>query len=371
MICLARALDISDTNLNQLVDLYTIAAPLLRRLDPETAHRLTIAGLRVVPRPRSTEASPSVLRTNVMGLEFSNPVGLAAGFDKHAEVPDALLGLGFGFVEVGSVTPRPQPGNPRPRIFRLEEDRAVINRYGFNSQGLAVAAERLRKRCGRSGIVGVNVGANKDSQDPVADYVEGVDELAGLAAYFVINISSPNTPGLRTLQARDSLDALLDHVLAARRKGGAQNSAPLIVKIAPDLSSEDCHDIAEVLLARGVDGLIVSNTTTARPALRSDSRDEAGGLSGVPLLEPSTRILAEMYRFTEGKLPLIGTGGIASGHDAYRKIRAGASLVQLYTALVFQGPRLIGQIKQELADLLMADGYDNVAQAVGADAAND
>jgi dihydroorotate dehydrogenase len=306
-----------------------------------------------------------------MGLEFSNPVGLAAGFDKHAEVPDDLLELGFGFVEVGSVTPRPQPGNPRPRVFRLEEDRAVINRYGFNSQGLAVAAERLRKRHGRSGIVGVNVGANKDSQDPVADYVEGVGELAGLASYFVINISSPNTPGLRTLQARDSLDALLDHVLAARRKGGAQNSAPLIVKIAPDLSPEDCHDIAEVLLARGVDGLIVSNTTTARPALRSDSRDEAGGLSGVPLLEPSTKILAEMYRLTEGKLPLIGTGGIASGHDAYRKIRAGASLVQLYTALVFQGPRLIGQIKQELADLLTTDGYDNIAQAVGADAANE
>lgn len=306
-----------------------------------------------------------------MGLEFSNPVGLAAGFDKHAEVPDDLLGLGFGFVEVGSVTPRPQPGNPRPRVFRLEEDRAVINRYGFNSQGLAVAAERLRKRHGRSGIVGVNVGANKDSQNPVADYVEGVGELAGLASYFVINISSPNTPGLRTLQARDSLDALLDHVLAARRKGGAQNSAPLIVKIAPDLSPEDCHDIAEVLLARGVDGLIVSNTTTARPALRSDSRDEVGGLSGVPLLEPSTKILAEMYRLTEGKLPLIGTGGIASGHDAYRKIRAGASLVQLYTALVFQGPRLIGQIKQELADLLTTDGYDNIAQAVGADAANE
>ena len=325
----------------------------------------------MAPRPRSTDTDLTVLRTNVMGLEFSNPVGLAAGFDKHAEVPDALLGLGFGFVEVGSVTPRPQPGNPRPRIFRLEEDRAVINRYGFNSQGLAAAAGRLRRRRGQPGIVGVNVGANKDSQDPVADYVEGVGELTGLAAYFVINVSSPNTPGLRTLQARDSLDALLDRVLAARRKGGAQNSTPLVVKIAPDLSPEDCQDIAEVLLARGVDGLIVSNTTTARPALRSNSRDETGGLSGVPLLEPSTRILAEMYRLTEGKLSLIGTGGIASGHDAYRKIKAGASLVQLYTALVFQGPRLIGQIKQELADLLTADGYHNIAQAVGVDAANE
>lgn len=305
-----------------------------------------------------------------MGLEFSNPVGLAAGFDKHAEVPDALLGLGFGFVEVGSVTPRPQPGNPRPRVFRLEEDRAVINRYGFNSQGLAVAADRLRKRRGQPGVVGVNVGANKDSEDPIADYVEGVGELTDLAAYFVINVSSPNTPGLRTLQARDSLDALLDRVLEVRTKDGAQNCAPLVVKIAPDLSPNECREVAEVLLARGVDGLIVGNTTIARPALQSMSRDEAGGLSGAPLLEPSTRILAEMFRLTEGKLSLIGTGGIASGHDAYRKIKAGASLVQLYTALVFQGPRLIVQIKQELADLLTADGFDNIAQAVGVDAAN-
>ena len=305
-----------------------------------------------------------------MGLEFSNPVGLAAGFDKHAEVPDALLGLGFGFVEVGSVTPRPQPGNPRPRVFRLEEDRAVINRYGFNSQGLAVAADRLRKRRGQPGVVGVNVGANKDSEDPIADYVEGVGELTDLAAYFVINVSSPNTPGLRTLQARDSLDALLDRVLEVRTKDGAQNCAPLVVKIAPDLSPNECREVAGVLLARGVDGLIVGNTTIARPALQSMSRDEAGGLSGAPLLEPSTRILAEMFRLTEGKLSLIGTGGIASGHDAYRKIKAGASLVQLYTALVFQGPRLIVQIKQELADLLTADGFDNIAQAVGVDAAN-
>ena len=354
-----------------MVDLYSIAAPLLRRLDPETAHRMTIAGLRVAPRPRSTGTDPAVLRTNVMGLEFSNPIGLAAGFDKHAEVPDALLGLGFGFVEVGSVTPRPQPGNPRPRVFRLEEDHAVINRYGFNSQGLAVAAGRLRKRRGQPGVVGVNVGANKASEDPIADYVEGVGELTGLAAYFVINVSSPNTPGLRTLQARDSLDALLDRVLAARSNDDVQYSAPLVVKIAPDLSPENCRDIAEVLLVRGVDGLIVSNTTTARPTMQSISRDEAGGLSGAPLFEPSTRILAEMYRLTEGKLSLIGTGGIASGHDAYRKIKAGASLVQLYTALIFQGPRLIGQIKQELADFLAADGYDNVAQAVGADAANE
>ena len=324
----------------------------------------------MAPRNRATDIDPSVLQTSVMGLEFSNPIGLAAGFDKHAEVPDALLKLGFGFVEVGSVTPRPQPGNPRPRVFRLEDDHAVINRYGFNSQGLAVVADRLKKRRGQPGIVGVNVGANKDSEDPIGDYVEGVNELIELAAYFVVNVSSPNTPGLRMLQARDLLDAQLDRVLAVRGNGSAQNSVPLVVKIAPDLSLEDCRDIAEVALARGVDGLIVSNTTTVRPVLKSISRYEVGGLSGAPLFASSTRVLAEMYRLTEGKISLIGTGGIASGHDAYCKIKSGASLVQLYTALVFQGPRLIGQIKQDLASLLAADGYDNIAQAVGVDAAN-
>ncbi len=346
--------------------LFDIAAPLLRRLDPEVAHRLAILGLRAAPAPRTVPLDPPSLGTRVLGLDFPNPVGLAAGFDKHGEVPDAMLALGFGFVEVGSVTPRPQTGNARPRVFRLEEDRAVVNRYGFNSDGLAAVADRLRARAGRPGLVGVNVGANGDSGDPAADYARGIEELEGLAAYFVVNVSSPNTPGLRSLQARDSLDALLGRI--ARIRDGEGRRPPLLVKVAPDLSPGDCRGIADVALSRGVDGLIVGNTTTARPPLRSVHRDEGGGLSGAPLFELSTRLLSELYRLTEGRLVLVGTGGVASGRDAYTKIRAGASLVQLYTALVFEGPRLVGRIKRELAELLSADGYDGVSRAVGADA---
>ena len=351
-----------------MAELFNIAAPFLRRLDPETAHRLTIAGLRVLPARRARVVDPPSLKTSVLDRDFPNPVGLAAGFDKHAEVPDAMLALGFGFVEVGSVTPRPQPGNARPRVFRLDEDRAVINRYGFNSEGLAAVADRLRARMSRSGIIGVNLGANKESDDPFADYVEGIEELAGLAAYFVVNVSSPNTPGLRSLQARDSLEALLGRVLRVR--SDESQRAPLFVKIAPDLSNEEYGGVADVVLSHGVDGLIISNTTVDRPPLLGAHRKESGGLSGVPLFEPSTRLLSEMYRLTEGQLVLIGTGGIASGRDAYEKIKAGASLVQLYTALVFEGPRLIDKIKRELSELLSADGYDNVSQAVGVDVGN-
>lgn len=353
-----------------MTGLYAFARPLLRRLDPETAHRLTIAGLRLPLGRQAGDPDLPSLRSQVMGLDFANPVGLAAGFDKHAEVPDALLGLGFGFVEVGSITPRPQPGNPRPRVFRLEEDGAVINRYGFNSDGLEAAAARLRKRRGRSGVVGVNVGANKDSDDPAADYAQGVRALRDLASYFVVNVSSPNTPGLRLLQGRDSLDRLLDGVMVARAESGETSMPPLLVKIAPDLAPEDCRDIAEVAVARSIDGLIVGNTTISRPPLMGAHKDEAGGLSGAPLFELSTRLLAEMYRLTEGKLALIGTGGIASGRDAYLKIKAGASLVQLYTALVYEGPQLVHKIKRELADLLATDGYTNISQAVGVDARN-
>lgn len=345
-----------------------IASPFLRRLDPETAHRLAVAGLRALPARRTKAVDPPSLRTRVLGLDFPNPVGLAAGFDKHAEAPDAMLALGFGFVEVGGVTPRPQPGNPRPRVFRLEEDRAIINRYGFNSQGLAVVAKRLRVRAGRPGIVGVNLGVNRESDDPAADYVEGIEELTELAAYLVVNVSSPNTPGLRSLQARGALDALLGRV--SRARGDDRRRTPLFVKISPDLSDEERRDVADVALSRGVDGLIVGNTTTARPPLRSARREEAGGLSGAPLLGPSTRLLSEMYRLTEGRLVLIGAGGVASGRDAYDKIRAGASLVQLYTALVFEGPGLIAGIKRELAELLTADGHDDVSRAVGVDAGN-
>lgn len=274
--------------------------------------------------------------------------------------------LGFGFVEVGTVTPRPQPGNPRPRVFRLAEDGGLINRLGFNSGGLDRLAARLQRRRRDGGIVGVNIGKNRDSSDAAADYAEGVRRTAGLADYLVVNVSSPNTPGLRDLQARAVLEELLRTVLAARQQSGAR--PPLLVKIAPDLGAEERADIAAAALAAGIDGIVVSNTTIARPpGLQSRSASEAGGLSGKPLLAPSTALLADIYRLTDGRLPLIGVGGVASAADAYAKIRAGASLVQLYTALVYEGPALLGQIKRGLAELVRRDGFAAVGEAVGAD----
>lgn len=328
------------------------------------AHKLVIAGLRLGLVRKQREPDPPVLRQTLWGLDFPNPVGIAAGFDKEAQVPDALLRLGLGFVEIGTVTPRPQPGNPKPRVFRLEADGALINRLGFNSGGLDGVEQRLRARRGRGGIVGVNVGKNRDSSDAVEDYAEGVRRTAGLADYIVVNVSSPNTPGLRNLQARAILEELLRGVVAARVQTGT--NPPLLVKIAPDLTDAECADIATVALATGIDGMILSNTTIARPpGLRSAAASEAGGLSGRPVLEPSTRILAAMYRLTEGRLPLIGVGGIASAADAYVKIRAGASLVQLYTGLVFGGPRLLADIKSGLAELLRRDGFNSITEAVG------
>ena len=349
-------------------DLFPLIRPLLRALPAEAAHRLTIralagglGGLAAGP----AEPDPPTLRQTLWGREFPNPVGVAAGFDKDAEVPDALLRLGCGFAETGTVTPRPQPGNPKPRIFRLYQDRAVINRMGFNSRGLGPSLARLRARA-RNGVVGVNLGKNRDSEDAVADYLEGVRRVGGLADYFVINVSSPNTPGLRDLQRREILDDLLRRVVAARDE--ATPGTPLLVKIAPDLSPRERADIAAVALATGIDGIVVANTTVARPpGLRSRHAQESGGLSGRPLFMPSTALLAEMYRLTEGRLPLIGVGGIASAEDAYAKIRAGASLVQLYTALVFEGPALIGRIKRGLAELLRRDEFSSVGEAVGAD----
>ncbi len=355
-----------------MTDLYALAAAALRRLPPETAHALTVralaAGLvRAAPGP-----DDPILATRVWGRDFPNPVGLAAGFDKNAEAPDALLALGFGFVEVGSVTPRPQPGNPRPRVFRLPADGALINRLGFNNQGLAAVAGRLAARAGRGGLVGVNLGANKESTDRAGDYVTGVEALAGLADYLVVNVSSPNTPGLRALQGRAALDELLAR-LAAARAGAAPAGArpvPLLLKIAPDLGPGELADIVELSLAHGIDGLIVGNTTVARPpGLKGRHRGEAGGLSGRPLFAPSTALLREAFRLTEGRIPCVGTGGVASGADAYAKIRAGAALVQLYTALVYEGPGLVGRIKAELADALRRDGFARVADAVGTDAA--
>jgi dihydroorotate dehydrogenase len=318
--------------------------------------------LRPAPAPED-----AILATRVFGLDFPNPIGLAAGFDKDAEVADAMLALGLGFVEVGTVTPLPQPGNPKPRLFRLREDRALINRLGFNSRGLAALERRLAARVRASGIVGANLGKNKESPDTAEDYRRGVKALAAHADYLAINVSSPNTPGLRALQERPALDALIRTVLAARAEASGAGP-PVLLKIAPDLTAEDCRDIAEIALARGLDGLIVGNSTITRPAsLRSRFKGEAGGLSGPPLMALSTRTLAEIYRLCGARVPIVGVGGVASGADAYAKIRAGASLVALYTALVYEGPGLIGRIKSELAGLLHRDGFRSVADAVGAD----
>jgi dihydroorotate dehydrogenase len=349
-------------------DLYALARPLLRALPPEAAHRLTVAALAAGLGGSNRTLDPPELRQSLWELDFANPIGIAAGFDKDARAPEALLRLGFGFVEIGTVTPRPQPGNPKPRVFRLESDAALINRMGFNSGGLDRVIERMRagRQRARAGIVGINVGKNRDTADASIDYSEGVRRAAPFADYIVVNVSSPNTPGLRDLQARASLEALLLQVLAARDQSGAR--PPLLVKIAPDLTPTERTDIAAVALATAIDGIIVSNTTVARPPeLRSPQAREAGGLSGRPLFAPSTALLADMYRLTDGKLPLVGVGGVASAEDAYAKIRAGASLVQLYTALVFAGPALLEQIKTGLAALLRRDGFASLGGAVGAD----
>jgi dihydroorotate dehydrogenase len=343
--------------------LLDFGAALLARLPAETAHDLTLALLgRAGPAlPRLLGDQPC-LRTQALGLDFPNPVGLAAGFDKNAAVPAAMARLGFGFVECGTVTPRSQVGNPKPRLFRLREDRAVINRMGFNNGGMEIAAANLARRGG--GITGINIGANKDSADRIADYRTAFARLAPLADYVTINISSPNTPGLRGLQNKDELNRLVGTVLEAR--GSAKK--PVLVKIAPDLDETALDEIAAVALLQGIDGLIVSNTTIARPPLQSRYYRETGGLSGAPLRGASTAILKGMRRRVANRLVLIGVGGIASGADAYAKIRAGASLVQLYTALVYEGPGLVSRIKSELAECLTRDGYDSVAEAVGVDA---
>lgn len=346
--------------------IFDVGAAGLRLLPAETAHRATLGLLKAGQGliPHAGGADPR-LSQRVFGLDFSNPIGLAAGFDKNAEVPDAMLRFGFGFVECGSVTPRPQIGNPKPRLFRLPEDRAVINRMGFNNGGMEAAAQRLARRK-RQGIVGINIGANKDTSDRVADYRIAFARLAPLADYVTANISSPNTPGLRGLQNRAELERLLETLTGEREHLGLP--VPLLLKIAPDLELSALDDIAAVVLASGIDGLIVSNTTIARPAsLRSKHAGETGGLSGKPLFEPSTQILKEVRKRVGAKLPLVGVGGIASGADAYAKIRSGASLVQLYSALALEGPSLVARIARDLSACLARDGFSNVAAAVGAD----
>ena len=352
------------------MDVYSPVVPLLRLLDPETAHRLTLRALAWGLGPTRRAAGDPILATRVWGRDFANPIGLAAGFDKDGLAAGPMLALGFGFAEVGSVTPRPQPGNPKPRIFRLPEDRAVINRLGFNSRGADAAARQLARwrARGLAAPLGVNLGKNRDSADAAADYAEGARRLGRFADFLVITVSSPNTPGLRAHPGRAELEALLGRVREALAEAGPGPRPPLVLKIAPDLGAEDLADVAAVALAQGLDGIIATNTTVSRPAaLRGRHRDEAGGLSGRPLFDLSTRVLSEVYRLTGGRIPLIGTGGIANGADAYAKIRAGASLVQLYTAVVYDGPALLPRLEAELADLLRRDGFAAVAEAVGAD----
>ena len=345
------------------MDLFPLARPALRHIEPERAHRLTILALKLGFAPRDIAPDPASLAIDLWGLHFPNPLGIAAGFDKNGEVPDAMLKLGLGFAEVGTTTPRPQSGNPRPRIFRLERERAVINRLGFNNEGHAALKRRLEARRARPGIVGVNIGANKDAADRIADYEAGIAAFEGLASYFTVNISSPNTPGLRALQNKAELETLVTRVLAARK-----GRTPILLKIAPDLSADERADIARVALDKRLDGLIVSNTTIGREGLVSSPQAvETGGLSGRPLFTPSTEVLKEMYRLTGGKIPIVGVGGISSGADAYAKIRAGASLVQIYTALTFEGPALVQRIKRDLAKSLAVDGFRTLSQAVGAD----
>jgi dihydroorotate dehydrogenase len=345
--------------------------PLLRWLDPEDAHRLAIQGLKLLPpmRPRPDDAK---LAVRAFGLNFPNPIGMAAGFDKSAEVPDALLRLGFGFVEIGTVTPKPQTGNPRPRLFRLERDEAVINRMGFNNDGADAVLRRLAARAHLGGIVGVNVGANKDSADRVADYVRLIETFAPVASYFTVNVSSPNTPGLRNLQQAAALDDLLAKVIDARERV-RQNAgdSPVLLKIAPDLSLTELDDVVHIARSRRVDGMIVANTTLARPStLREQARSkEQGGLSGRPVFRLSTRMVAETYVRAEGAFPLVGVGGIDSGGAALTKIRAGASLIQLYSSLIYKGLGLVDDIKNDLASTLLRTGRDSLSEIVGADAA--
>lgn len=345
--------------------------PVLRWLDPEDAHRLAIQGLRFLPQVKPRTDDPK-LAVRAFGLNFPNPIGMAAGFDKSAEVPDALLRLGFGFVEIGSVTPKPQAGNPRPRLFRLERDEAVINRMGFNNDGAEIALRRLAARAANGGLVGVNVGANKDSPDRVADYVKLIETFAPVASYFTVNVSSPNTPGLRNLQEGALLDELLGRVIDARERVRQKaGDTPVLLKIAPDLSLAQLDDVVQVARSRKVDGMIVSNTTIARPStLREEMRaKEQGGLSGRPLFRLSTRMVAETYVRVEGAFPLIGVGGVDSGGAALTKIRAGASLIQLYSSLVYKGLGLVDEIKRDLTSTLLRTGRDSLSEIVGADAA--
>ncbi|MBS0270361.1 MAG: quinone-dependent dihydroorotate dehydrogenase [Proteobacteria bacterium] len=346
---------------------YRLSRPALFALSPEEAHELTVRALELGLYPRSFGTDDRVLSQTVFGLEFPNPVGIAAGYDKDARVPDAVLGMGCGFAEIGTVTPQPQSGNPKPRVFRLIEDNALINRLGFNNGGHAAALARLEARKNRGGIVGVNIGANKDSVDRGEDYVLGLLRFNSVASYFTVNISSPNTPGLRDLQAPAALEVLLARIMAARTRlidDGAQKR-PIVVKISPDIAADDIAAIVEKLVTYDVDAIAVSNTTLSREGLKSPEAREAGGLSGRPAFQRSTATLARIFKLTEGRIPLIGIGGIDSGPRALEKIEAGATLLQLYTGLVYEGPALIDEIKSHLAKTLHDGGQTSLSAIRG------
>ncbi|WP_291843930.1 quinone-dependent dihydroorotate dehydrogenase [Maricaulis sp.] len=340
--------------------IHDLATRLLHAFEPETAHRLGLLGLKAGLGPRQLRRDPAILKTSLAGLDLPNPVGLAAGFDKNAEAPDALLAAGFGFVECGAVTPRSQDGKPRPRIFRLAEDRAVINRMGFPNQGLDVFRARLEKRAGRPGIVGVNLGANLDSEDRVSDYVTCLAALQDLAQFFTVNVSSPNTPGLRTLQSSSALDDLLTAVAAVGAK------APVFLKIAPDIDDAEADVMVSAITRHKLDGIIISNTTLTRPeSLVSGHMGEGGGLSGPPIFARSTELVRVFRKAAGPEMAIIGVGGIACADTAYAKIRAGANAIQLYTGLIYEGPGLVQRIKRGLAERLQVDGFASVGEAVG------
>lgn len=348
------------------MSLSDLALPLMRCFEPERAHNMSIKALKSGLGPRVNNASDPFLNVNLWGLDFPNPVGLSAGFDKNAEVMGPMLKAGFGFVEAGSVTPKAQPGNAKPRLFRLNQDRAVINRFGFNNEGVMAAAKRLENR--PKGIIGINLGKNKSSDSAADDYAFGAKHLSALADYVVINVSSPNTPGLRALQGQKELTRLIVATQKAMAVACGEKTPPLLVKIAPDLTEEDKQDIIDVVLATGIQGLIITNTTITRPKslIEGQLAHQTGGLSGKPLFELSTQVLHEFYGLTKDKLPLIGVGGISNGEEAYAKIKAGASLVQLYSALVFEGLGLVPRINKDLVRLAKEDGFKSITEAVGA-----
>ncbi|XP_074103048.1 dihydroorotate dehydrogenase 2 [Cotesia typhae] len=345
-----------------------VLMPLVKLVDPEIAHNLAVTAAKwgFISEPKTPDSS--ALNQKVFGLKFSNPVGMAAGFDKQGEAIKGLTKMGFGFVEIGSVTPNPQPGNPKPRVFRLNEDKAIINRYGFNSEGHEAVYKRLielRRDSNFTGIIGVNLGKNKTSTDPVADYVEGVKKFSDVADYLVINISSPNTEGLRDLQGKEHLEKLLSLVNSVRQS--MKSNPPLLLKLAPDLTNNQRQDVADVIQKSKckVDGLILSNTTITRRDLSSEHKNETGGLSGAPLTDLSTDLIADMYKRTNGKIPIVGVGGIFSGKDAFDKIKAGASLIQIYTSYAYHGPPIVQKIKKELNDIIVLNGYSSITDAVG------